>query len=111
MVLRNEKNKSQFFRHKRGRRAIFFKDERFPTDADILYDALRRVNIDFLIAGDRVTQFLTENLKAKVALLNKVLNKNDSKTALSTREEHPEWFENLETNCMSKVSLIKQDYL
>lgn len=83
---------------------FFFKDKRFLADADILYDALRRVNIDFLTTGDRVTQFLTENLKVKVALLNRMLNKNDSKTALSTREDHPEWFENLETNYMTKVS-------
>ncbi|XP_018394933.1 PREDICTED: DNA fragmentation factor subunit beta [Cyphomyrmex costatus] len=80
--------------------------EKILSDADILYDALRRVNIDFLTAGDRVTQFLTENLKAKVALLNKVLNKDDSKTAFNTREEHPEWFENLETNCMTKEAYM-----
>ncbi|RLU19344.1 hypothetical protein DMN91_007901 [Ooceraea biroi] len=76
------------------------------TDADILYDALRRVNIDFLIAGERVAQFLTENLKAKVSVLNNVLNKDDSKTALSTREEHPEWFEDLETNYTSKEAFM-----
>ncbi|EZA48154.1 DNA fragmentation factor subunit beta [Ooceraea biroi] len=76
------------------------------TDADILYDALRRVNIDFLIAGERVAQFLTENLKAKVSVLNNVLNKDDSKTALSTREEHPEWFEDLETNYTSKATFM-----
>jgi len=69
------------------------------------------VNIDFLIAGDRVTQFLTENLKAKIALLNKVLNKDDSKTVLSRREEHPEWFENLETNYTTKVRLINRNSL
>lgn len=102
-----EKQIAIFNCHVRGRRAIFFKDEWFPTDADILYEALRRVNIDFLTAGNRVTQFLTENLKGKVALLNKVLNKDDSKIVLSTREEHPEWFENLETNCMTKVCSIK----
>lgn len=82
----------------------FLKDERFPADADILYDALRRVNIDFLVAGDRVAQFLTENLKAKVAVLNSVLNKDDSKAALSTKDEHPEWFADLETNYVTKVS-------
>lgn len=88
-----------------------FIQEQFPVDADILYDALRCVNIDFLTAGNRVTQFLTENLKAKVALLNRMLNKDDSKTVLSTREEHPEWFEDLETNYMAKVSSIKPDSL
>ncbi|XP_011643459.1 DNA fragmentation factor subunit beta [Pogonomyrmex barbatus] len=80
--------------------------EKVLSDADILYDALRRVNIDFLTAGDRVTQFLTENLKAKVALLNRVLNKDNSKTALSSRDEHPEWFEDLETNYMTKEAYM-----
>lgn len=61
------------------------------------------MNIDFFIAGDRVAQFLTENLKAKVSVLNSVLNKDDSKTALSKRNEHPEWFEDLETNYTTKV--------
>lgn len=80
--------------------------EKILSDADILYDALRCVNIDFLTAGNRVTQFLTENLKAKVALLNRMLNKDDSKTVLSTREEHPEWFEDLETNYMAKEAYM-----
>lgn len=62
------------------------------------------MNIDFLTTSDRVAQFLTENLKTKIAVLNSVLNKDDSKTALSTRNEHPEWFQGLETNNMSKVS-------
>ncbi|XP_070522938.1 DNA fragmentation factor subunit beta isoform X2 [Cardiocondyla obscurior] len=80
--------------------------EKVLSDADILYDALRRVNIDFLIAGNRVTQFLTENLKAKVASLNRVLNKDNTKTILSRKEDHPEWFENLETNCMTKEAYM-----
>jgi len=79
----------------------------FFVDADILYDVLKRVNIDFLIAGSKVAQFLTENLKAKIALLNRTLNKDDSKTALSTKDEHPEWFEDLETNYTTKVSPIE----
>ncbi|XP_014479667.1 PREDICTED: DNA fragmentation factor subunit beta [Dinoponera quadriceps] len=80
--------------------------EKVLSDADILYDALRRVNIDFLVTGDRVAQFLTENLKAKVAVLNSVLNKDDSKTALSKRDEHPEWFADLETNYTTKEAYM-----
>lgn len=84
--------------------SFLFSQGRFPVDADILYDALKRVNIDFLVTGDRVAQFLTENLKAKVAVLNSVLNKDDAKTTLCTRDEHPEWFADLETNYATKVS-------
>lgn len=74
------------------------------TDADLLYDTLRRVNIDFLIAGEKASEFLAENLKAKVAVLNNALNKDDSKTAFSSRDEHPDWFQGLETNCATKVN-------
>lgn len=77
------------------------------TDADLLYDTLRRVNIDFLIAGEKASEFLAENLKAKVAVLNTALNKDDSKTAFSSRDEHPDWFQGLETNCATKVSPLR----
>ncbi|KAG7203878.1 hypothetical protein KM043_013239 [Ampulex compressa] len=80
--------------------------EKIFSDADLLYDTLRRVNIDFLTAGDKVSQFLTEKLKTKVAILNKALNKDDSKTACSTREEHPEWFRGLETNYTTKEAYM-----
>ncbi|XP_076686822.1 DNA fragmentation factor-related protein 4 isoform X2 [Andrena cerasifolii] len=80
--------------------------EEVLSDADLLYDTLRRVNIDFLTAGDKASKFLTENLKAKVAVLNSVLNKDDSKTALSARDDHPEWFGELETNYTSKEAYM-----
>lgn len=86
-----------------GENTFFF----MVTDADLLYDTLRRVNIDFLIAGEKASEFLAENLKAKVAVLNTALNKDDSKTAFSSRDEHPDWFQGLETNCATKVSPLR----
>ncbi|XP_053971456.1 DNA fragmentation factor subunit beta isoform X1 [Hylaeus volcanicus] len=80
--------------------------EKVLSDADLLYDALRRVNIDFLAAGSKASEFLTENLKAKVAILNSALNKDDSKTALTARDEHPEWFRGLETNYTTKEAYM-----
>nr|XP_003700517.1 PREDICTED: DNA fragmentation factor subunit beta [Megachile rotundata] len=80
--------------------------EKVLTDADLLYDTLRRVNIDFLTAADKASKFLTEHLKTKVAILNNALNKDDSKTAFSSREEHPEWFRGLETNCTTKEAYM-----
>lgn len=82
----------------------FIIQQLFIVDADLLYETLRRVNIEYITAGDKVSQFLTENLKNKIAVLNNALNKDDSKTAFSLREEHPEWFRGLETNYTSKVS-------
>ncbi|XP_015430361.1 PREDICTED: DNA fragmentation factor subunit beta [Dufourea novaeangliae] len=80
--------------------------EKVLSDADLLYDTLRRVNIDFLAAGDKASEFITENLKAKVAVLNSILNNDDSKTALTGRDEHPEWFRGLETNYTTKEAYL-----
>lgn len=74
----------------------------FP-DADLLYETLRRVNIDYLTVGDQASKFLTEKLKSKVAVLHNLLNLDDSKTVYSKREDHPEWFRGLETNVTTKV--------
>lgn len=80
--------------------------EKVLSDADLLYDTLKRVNIDFLTAGDNISQFLTENLKAKVAVLYNALNVDDTKTTCSKREEHPEWFHGLETNYATKEAYM-----
>ncbi|XP_066599022.1 DNA fragmentation factor subunit beta [Prorops nasuta] len=80
--------------------------ERVLSDADLLYETLIRVNIDFLTTGKRASEFLTEKLKAKVAVLNKALNKDDSKTSFSNRKEHPEWFQGLETNATTKEAYM-----
>ncbi|CAL7952337.1 unnamed protein product [Xylocopa violacea] len=80
--------------------------EKVLSDADRLYDTLRHVNIDFLTAGEKAAEFLTEKLRTKVAVLNSALNKDDSKTTLSSRDEHPEWFRGLETNCATKEAYL-----
>ncbi|XP_044017722.1 DNA fragmentation factor subunit beta isoform X2 [Aphidius gifuensis] len=78
----------------------------FYLDADLLYETLRRVNIDYLTAGDQATKFVTENLKKKVAVLHNLLNLDDSKTQLSHRDDHPEWFRGLETNVTTKEAYM-----
>ncbi|KAK2584430.1 hypothetical protein KPH14_006810 [Odynerus spinipes] len=80
--------------------------EKVLSDADLLYDTLRRVNIEYLTAGDKVSEFLSEKLKNKIAVLNNALNKDDSKTAFSLKEDHPEWFRGLETNYTTKEAYM-----
>ncbi|XP_012288739.1 DNA fragmentation factor subunit beta [Orussus abietinus] len=80
--------------------------EKVMSDADLLYETLKRVNMDFLMAGEAVSKFLTKNLKTKVAVLNSAVNKNDSKTGFSSRNDHPEWFQGLETNAMTKEAYM-----
>lgn len=73
------------------------------TEADILYQMLRKANEELSRNGEKAAEFLTDKLKIKVALLNKALNNNDEKTLFSKRDDHPEWFEGLETNSPTKV--------
>lgn len=60
------------------------------------------------MAGDEILKFLSENLKTKIAILNSVLNNDDSKTHLSSRVDHPDWFRGLDTTYSSKVSLCNE---
>lgn len=67
---------------------------------------MKRVNIDYLMSGDEISKFLTENLKAKISILNSVLNSDDTKTHLSSRIDHQDWFRGLDTTYTSKVSTL-----
>ncbi|XP_034946067.1 DNA fragmentation factor subunit beta isoform X2 [Chelonus insularis] len=80
--------------------------EKLLSDADLLYETLKQVNIDYLTAGEQASKFLSDNLKRKIAILHSVLNRDDSKTTLSRREDHPEWFRGLETNITTKEAYM-----
>lgn len=75
------------------------------ADADLLYETLKKVNMDYLTVADEASKFLSDNLKKKVAMLNSILNSDNSKTLFSRREDHPEWFEGSESNVVTKVFL------
>lgn len=63
-------------------------------DAEILYKTIREVNDDFLSAGEKIQEFFTEKMKNKVYKLATILkNIENTKTAHSKREDHPEWFD------------------
>lgn len=80
--------------------------EKIMTDADLLYETLKRVNIDYLMTGDEITKFLSENLKAKISILNSILNSDDSKTHFSSRIDHGDWFRGLDTTYTSKEAFM-----
>lgn len=68
--------------------------ERALTDAEILYKTIREVNEEYLTAGEKVQEFFTEKMKNKVFKLAEVLKGIDGdKSKISTKVEHPEWFE------------------
>lgn len=67
----------------------------FFTGADLIYSALRHVNIDMIRAGQKVQEFLDENMKEKVRLLAEVINEkgqHECKISLSNRTDDPDWF-------------------
>lgn len=77
----------------------------FFLGADLIYNALKLVNIDVLRTGDLVKQFFDEKIKEKLqvlcsAVVQKSLTKEQSKsdvlsidkTEFSTRDQDPEWF-------------------
>lgn len=68
--------------------------ERAQTDAELLYRTIREVNEEYLTAGEKVQEFFTEKMKNKVFKLAEVLRSIDrDKARISTKKEHPEWFE------------------
>ncbi|CAH0564279.1 unnamed protein product [Brassicogethes aeneus] len=87
---------------------IWVKDgERADTDAEILYRTIREVNDEYLSAGEKVQEFFTEKMKNKVFKLAEVLRGIDGdKSKLSSKTEHPEWFEGLDT-----LAKTKEEYM
>ncbi|XP_014209418.1 DNA fragmentation factor subunit beta [Copidosoma floridanum] len=80
--------------------------EKLLTEADVLYQMLRRVNESFFQKGQRAEELLTVKFKDKISLLNEMLNSDDSKTMLTSPEEHPEWFDGLETRARTKEAYL-----
>ncbi|KAJ8668547.1 hypothetical protein QAD02_010210 [Eretmocerus hayati] len=76
------------------------------TDADILYQMLRKANDQLLRDGEKASEYFSGKLKERIEKLNKVLSKDDSKVLSSRREDHPEWFDGLETNAQTKEAYL-----
>lgn len=71
------------------------------SGADILLNALKSVNVEYLTTGSRVEQFMTENLKEKVRILAQAITKQQNSLArsecqkkmmASSRDDDPDWF-------------------
>uniref|UniRef100_A0A1B6KTR6 CIDE-N domain-containing protein n=1 Tax=Graphocephala atropunctata TaxID=36148 RepID=A0A1B6KTR6_9HEMI len=83
--------------------------EKILTGADLIYNALKYVNIDIIRAGEKVQTFLDENIKEKVRVLAEVVNNKrneECKTYLSGKSDDPDWFHGLETNANTKEAFM-----
>lgn len=88
--------------------------EEVITGSDIIYNALKAINVEYLRAGESIKQFFDENLKEKLKALSDGLKefeesgKIEDKTLASKRKDHPQWFEGLETNSNTKEDFLKR---
>lgn len=77
------------------------------TGADILYNALQAVNLDYLRAGNKAQTFFTHNIKEKVMNLAKLINKPETQNVqLSSKVDDPDWFEGIDSRSATKEEFM-----
>jgi hypothetical protein len=77
------------------------------TGANILYNALQAVNLDYLRAGEEAQKFFTHNIKEKVMSLSKLINKLDTRKVWEcSRVGDPDWFEGIDSRSATKEEFM-----
>nr|CAD7459852.1 unnamed protein product [Timema tahoe] len=79
------------------------------SGADILYNALKAVNLDFLQTGEQVKDFFSTDLKNKVRQLAQLISdsgRDERITLLSSISQDPLWFQGLDTRAKSKEEVM-----
>nr|CAD7404896.1 unnamed protein product [Timema poppensis] len=79
------------------------------SGADILYNALQAVNLDFLQTGEQVKEFFSTDLKNKVRQLAQLISdsgRDERTTLLSSISQDPLWFQGLDTRAKSKEEVM-----
>ncbi|BET00886.1 DNA fragmentation factor [Nesidiocoris tenuis] len=77
------------------------KDDKITTGADLIYNALKTLNVQFLTAGRLAEEFLQEDIKQKIRVLSDVVNSQD------TEESFEDWLKGVETSCKSKDGFME----
>jgi len=81
--------------------------ESASTGADILYNALQAMNLDYLRAGDEAQKFFTHNMKEKVMNLAKLINKLETENVhLSSKVDDPDWFKGIDSSSATKEEFM-----
>nr|CAD7261019.1 unnamed protein product [Timema shepardi] len=79
------------------------------SGADILYNALQAINLDFLQTGEQVKEFFSTDLKNKVRQLAQLISdsgRDERTTLLSSISQDPLWFQGLDTRSKSKEEVM-----
>jgi len=77
------------------------------TVADILYNALQAMNLEYLRAGNEAQKFFTHNIKEKVMNLAKLINKPETKNVhLSSKVDDPDWFKGIDSRSATKEEFM-----
>ncbi|XP_050424375.1 DNA fragmentation factor subunit beta [Adelges cooleyi] len=87
------------------------KGETFHSGADIVYNALKSVNIDLLRTSIKIKEFMDVNIKEKIQVLTSILHADQNEvltnlTACSLKTKHPQWFEDLDTVANTKEEFM-----
>ncbi|XP_034243571.1 DNA fragmentation factor subunit beta-like isoform X3 [Thrips palmi] len=83
-------------------------DMQVATGYELLYNMLCAVHKDYLNVGKLASDFLSQDLKAKIRDVSSALECQSTKerAKLSKRDDDPAWFEGLET-----IALTKEDFM
>ncbi|XP_073977037.1 DNA fragmentation factor-related protein 4 isoform X3 [Rhodnius prolixus] len=85
--------------------------EKVVTSADLIYNALKLVNLDVFKAGDAILNFFDEDIKAKVRVLSELAKECDDDldlTLVSTKKDHPDWFIGVDSNAETKEEFMEK---
>ncbi|KAF6212134.1 hypothetical protein GE061_012655 [Apolygus lucorum] len=77
------------------------KGEKFSTGADVIYNALKLLNVEYLKTGELAQDFLQEDIKEKIRILSDAVKLKDKE------EPFEDWLKGVETSCKSKESFME----
>uniref|UniRef100_A0A146LJ53 DNAation factor subunit beta n=1 Tax=Lygus hesperus TaxID=30085 RepID=A0A146LJ53_LYGHE len=77
------------------------KGDKFLTGADVIYNALKLLNVEFLKTGELAQDFLQDDIKEKIRVLSEAVNLKDKE------EPFEDWLKGVETSCKNKESFME----
>lgn len=82
--------------------------EEIVTLAEMIYDALQKLNTEYFRAAALSYKFLTEDMKKKFRVLGDMITKQEdiSRRDKSHRKDDPDWFKGLDTNAETKEQFM-----
>ncbi|KAL7292508.1 hypothetical protein TKK_0014083 [Trichogramma kaykai] len=80
--------------------------ENVINEADHLVEMVKKATDKIKENTEIYASSMTDEFRINIAALNKILGSHNTKTLLSRRDEHPEWFEGLRTTFQTKEAYL-----